>query len=153
MPPPQKEGDQGLISGGGGGIGGLPLDSHEMLAPNNFSPKSLWNTLETMNFFRVLFGYGMLRKTKILLPFGWKASSIWSIHLIESEVLPVLIAWLCVEVGVLKKTIYTYIYIYFGLSPCPVTVTTRIIIFLVGDPYKPSFATVTGRGDNPIYTI
>ena len=29
-------------------------------------------------------------------------------------------------------------------------VTTRIIIFLVGDPYKPSFATVTGRGDNPI---
>ena len=29
-----------------------------------------------------------------------------------------------------------------GLSPCPVTVTT----FLVGDSYKPSFATVTGRG-------
>ena len=25
------------------------------------------------------------------------------------------------------------------------------IIFLVGDPYKPSFATVTGRGDNPNY--
>ena len=23
---------------------------------------------------------------------------------------------------------------------------------LVGDPYKPSFATVTGRGDNPSYT-
>ena len=42
--------------------------------------------------------------------------------------------------------------IHLGLSPCPVTVTTRIIIFLVGDPYKPSFATVTGRGDNPIYT-
>ena len=36
-----------------------------------------------------------------------------------------------------------------GLSPCPVTVTTRISTFLVGDPYKPSFATVTGRGDNP----
>ena len=36
-----------------------------------------------------------------------------------------------------------------GLSPLPVTVTTRIITFLVGDPYKPSFATVTGRGDNP----
>ncbi len=31
----------------------------------------------------------------------------------------------------------------------PVTVTTRIIVFLVGDPYKPSFTTVTGRGDNP----
>ncbi len=36
-----------------------------------------------------------------------------------------------------------------GLSPLPVTVTTRIITSLVGDPYKPSFATVTGRGDNP----
>ena len=31
----------------------------------------------------------------------------------------------------------------------PATVDTRIVIFLVGDPYKPSFATVTGRGDNP----
>ena len=28
----------------------------------------------------------------------------------------------------------------------PVTVTTRIITFLVGNPYEPSFATVTGRG-------
>ena len=27
-----------------------------------------------------------------------------------------------------------------------------IITFLVGDPYKPSFATVTGRGDNPTFT-
>ena len=26
-------------------------------------------------------------------------------------------------------------------------------MFLVGDPYKPSFATVTGRGDNPNDTI
>ena len=43
--------------------------------------------------------------------------------------------------------------IYFGLSPLPVTVTTRIITFLVGDPYKPSFATVTVRGDNPTYTM
>ena len=34
----------------------------------------------------------------------------------------------------------------FGLSPRPVTVTTRIITFLVGDPYKPSFAIVTGWG-------
>ena len=38
-----------------------------------------------------------------------------------------------------------------GLSPCPVTVTTRIITCLVGNPYKPSFATVTGKGDNPRY--
>ena len=41
---------------------------------------------------------------------------------------------------------------YLWLSPHPVTVTTRIIIVLVGDPYKPSFATVTGRGDNPNHT-
>ncbi len=41
--------------------------------------------------------------------------------------------------------------LYIGLFPCPVTVTTRIIIFLVGDPYKPSFATVTGRGTTQIY--
>ena len=34
-------------------------------------------------------------------------------------------------------------------TPLPVTVTTRIITFLVGDPYKPSFATVTGRGVDP----
>ena len=27
--------------------------------------------------------------------------------------------------------------------------TTRIITFLVGDPYKPSFPTVTGRGPYP----
>ncbi len=38
---------------------------------------------------------------------------------------------------------------YLGLSPLPVTVTTSIIIFLVGDSYKPSFATVTGRGGQP----
>jgi len=36
--------------------------------------------------------------------------------------------------------------------PLPVTVTTRIITFLVGNPcYKPSFATVNGGGDNPKY--
>ena len=33
-----------------------------------------------------------------------------------------------------------------GCGPLTVTVTTRSIIFLVGDPYKPSIATVTGRG-------
>ena len=36
-------------------------------------------------------------------------------------------------------------------TPHPVTVTTRIITFLVGNPYKPSFATVTGRGVDPRY--
>ena len=48
--------------------------------------------------------------------------------------------------------IFTYnYYIYLGCCPLPVTVTTRIVAFLVGDSYKPSFPTVTGRGDNPIY--
>ena len=54
-----------------------------------------------------------------------------------------------------KKTVHSTfdinIIIYLGCCPLPVTVTTRIITFLVGDPYKPSFATVTGRGDNPRY--
>ncbi len=36
--------------------------------------------------------------------------------------------------------------IYFGLSPLPVTVTTRIIPFLVGNPYKPSFPLLLGGG-------
>ena len=37
-----------------------------------------------------------------------------------------------------------------GMAPLPLTVTTGIITFLVGDPYKPSFPTVTGKGDNPM---
>ena len=40
-----------------------------------------------------------------------------------------------------------------GCGPLPVTVTTRIITFLEGDPYKPSFPTVTGRGPHPRYWI
>ena len=39
---------------------------------------------------------------------------------------------------------------YLGCSPLTVTVTTRSIVCLVGDPHKPSFATVTGRGPPPI---
>ena len=51
--------------------------------------------------------------------------------------------------------IMVYIIIsYIGYGPPPrIPVTTRIITFLVGDPYKPSFATVTGREDNPKYHI
>ena len=37
--------------------------------------------------------------------------------------------------------------VYLGSTPHPVTVTTRIITFLVGNPYKPSFA--TGWGVDP----
>ncbi len=35
---------------------------------------------------------------------------------------------------------------YLGLSPLPVRVTTRIITFLVGNPYKPSFPLLLGGG-------
>ena len=44
-----------------------------------------------------------------------------------------------------------HIYIYIRSTPHPVTVTTRIITFLVGNPSKPSFATVTGWGVDPMY--
>ena len=45
------------------------------------------------------------------------------------------------------------ILLYLRSTPHPVTVTTRIITFLVGNPYKPSFATVTGWGVDPSYTL
>ena len=52
--------------------------------------------------------------------------------------------------GTLEKIVQIFFqmakwwYLWYG--PLPVTVTTRIITFLVGNPYKPSFATVTGWG-------
>ena len=42
--------------------------------------------------------------------------------------------------------------LYVRSTPHPVTVTTRIVTFSVGNPYKPSFATVTGWGVDPNYT-
>ena len=36
--------------------------------------------------------------------------------------------------------------LWVGLSPLPVTVTTRIVPFLVGNPYKPSFPLSLGGG-------
>ena len=36
--------------------------------------------------------------------------------------------------------------IWFGFTPHPVPATTRIITVLVGNPSKPSFATLTGWG-------
>ena len=38
--------------------------------------------------------------------------------------------------------IYNHIYIYIGSTPNPATVTIRIISFLVGNLYKPSYVTV-----------
>ena len=47
--------------------------------------------------------------------------------------------------------LYIYIYVlYVGLSPLPVRVTTRIITFLVGNPYKPSFPLLLGGGTTQI---
>ena len=46
---------------------------------------------------------------------------------------------------------YIWNTVYIRSTPHPVTVTTRIIAFLVGNPYKPSFATVTGWGVDPMY--
>ena len=37
--------------------------------------------------------------------------------------------------------------------PHRIPVTTRIITFLIGNPYKPAFTTVTGRGPYPSYTL
>ena len=48
--------------------------------------------------------------------------------------------------GLFKQKSSVYRYIDIGLFPFPVTVTTRIMTFLVGN-HSPSFATVTGRGD------
>ena len=60
--------------------------------------------------------------------------------------------------GFSEKPIHKYphtdlTYLYFGYGPFPGTVTTRIITFLVGNPYKPLFATVTGKGPHPTYTL
>ena len=43
--------------------------------------------------------------------------------------------------------------VYIGYGPFPVTVTTRpgLLHFLVGNPYKPLCATVTGKGPHPRY--
>ena len=43
--------------------------------------------------------------------------------------------------------------LFVGTTPHPATVTTRIIPFLVGNPYKPSFVTVTGWGIDPTDTV
>ena len=44
-------------------------------------------------------------------------------------------------------------WLFLGTTPHPVTVTTRIITFLVGNPYKPSFVTVTGWGVDLSYSL
>ena len=41
--------------------------------------------------------------------------------------------------------------LYIGYGPFPVTVTTRTTTLLVGNPYKPLFATVTRKVPHPTY--
>ena len=43
--------------------------------------------------------------------------------------------------------------VHIGTTPQPVTVTTRILPFLVGNPCKPSFVTVAGWVVDLRYTI
>ena len=45
-----------------------------------------------------------------------------------------------------KGHVFAELPVYFGLPPFPVIGTTRIITFLVGNPYKPSFPLLLGRG-------
>ena len=66
-------------------------------------------------------------------------NSPWSSRERESEV----------DIFVVKSKCEWYI----GLSPWPVTVATKIIICLVEDAYKPLFATVTRRGEQPKWYI
>ena len=49
--------------------------------------------------------------------------------------------------------IYICIYIHWVVPPPRMPVTTRITMFLAGDPYKSEFATVARRGDNPRYIL
>ena len=55
-------------------------------------------------------------------------------------------------VGLFMRILHVVLHVYFGTTPRPVTVTTRIITFLIGNPYKPSFVTVTGWGVDLTYT-
>ena len=62
-------------------------------------------------------------------PFKWERLSVMGIKNLEADVWKV----------------------SFGCGPLTVTVTTKIITFLVGDPYKPLFPTVKVRGPHPRY--
>ena len=51
----------------------------------------------------------------------------------------------------IQKPLYTESASMSWMWPLPVTVTTRT--WLVGNPYKPSFTTATGRGPHPMYVL
>lgn len=113
-PPPQKEGDYYLLTTMlpivRPYIGGLPLDSEsDVAAP--------FPALEKMNFLRVLFRYGVLKKKRVLLPqFCWKASSNCGIQYTPHGV-GITACFNCRMMtsgggGTPKKHWYIYIYIY-----------------------------------------
>ena len=79
-------------------------------------------------------GQHLLRSTKFARPETW-ISQIKQIHTFVGDRTHIFI-----EPGRC---------VYVGYGPFPVRVTTRIITFLVGNPYKPLFATVTGKGATP----
>ncbi len=60
----------------------------------------------------------------------------------------------CGSGGKIVCTRIIYIYIYIGCGPLPgFQWPPGLLHFLIGNPYKPSFATVAGRGPHPIYTL
>ena len=84
------------------------------------------------------------------------ASAFVGCHVLQSKWLPRWQVMNCVwkrnQLSI-SICICMYTVLYLRSTPHPVTVTTRIITFLVGNPYKPSFATVTGWGVDPNYII
>ena len=48
---------------------------------------------------------------------------------------------------------YIVLLVHVGTTPQPETVTTRILPFVVGNPCKPSFVTVSGWGVDLKYMI
>ena len=92
------------------------------------------------------FGCSFLKATKKQFP--------WKLRLCDCEIVFLIFYWYMISRHVhfiVTVTCGVQVNLYIGLSPHPATATTRIITFLVGNPYKPSFVTVTGRGEYPTY--
>ena len=108
-----------------------------------------WNTASSS-----LFDYVVVI---IVLPWNWHSTWKWMVGrllsfceglflgatLVRGEVMCFFLNQLLDTYEILPSSKF---WIYLGTTPHPVTVTTRIMQFLVGNPYKPSFVTVTGWG-------
>ena len=82
-------------------------------------------------------------------PFRHVSAKLFSVRLADSPHCQFYIVFVDSKVTSQNASIYQICRILWVVPPPRIPVTTRTITFLVGDPYKPSFATVTGRGDNP----